>query len=82
MIAELERICDHLVLLHNGQVRLAGDIGALLAEHRLLVGPRTDETDVDGPVTATHGHRHSDLLVRQPAGVGRHPRWETTLSAS
>jgi ABC-2 type transport system ATP-binding protein len=77
VVAELERVCDHLVLLHDGQVRLAGDIDDLVGNHRLLVGPRCDATaDVDGVITATHGDRHSNLLVRQPAGSPTHPRWQ------
>jgi ABC-2 type transport system ATP-binding protein len=77
-VAELERVCDHLVLLHKGRVRLTGDIDDLLAGHRLLTGPRTGTADagVEGIVSATHGERHSNLLVRQPAGLPAHPRWE------
>ena len=30
----------------------------------------------DSFIAATHGQRHSNLLVRQPAGMPRHPRWE------
>ncbi|MET8759420.1 ABC transporter ATP-binding protein [Lentzea sp. NPDC004782] len=29
VLAELEGVCDHLVLLHNGRVVLAGDVGGL-----------------------------------------------------
>jgi len=77
VIAELERVCDHLVLLHQGRVRLAGDLDDLLAEHRLLTGPRCDDrTVLDGVIAATHGQRHSNLLVRRPAGTAAHPRWE------
>jgi ABC-2 type transport system ATP-binding protein len=39
-IAELERICDHVVLLRRGRVQLAGDIDALRATHRVVSGPR------------------------------------------
>lgn len=79
VVAELERVCDHLVLLHEGRVRLAGAIDDLLAEHRLLVGPRTDDlAAVDGVITATHGHRHSNVLVRGSAEAGSvHPRWQS-----
>lgn len=79
VVAELERVCDHLVLLHRGRVRLTGDIDDLLAEHRLLTGPRADNTntDIKGVIAATHGQRHSNLLVRQPASVPPHPRWES-----
>jgi ABC-2 type transport system ATP-binding protein len=65
LIADLERVCDHLVLLAGGRVRLAGDIETLVAEHRLLVGPR----DTGGPegvevVAAEHAQRQVTLWVR------------------
>jgi ABC-2 type transport system ATP-binding protein len=40
LITDLERVCDHLVLLAGSRVQLCGDIDALLAEHKVLVGPR------------------------------------------
>jgi ABC-2 type transport system ATP-binding protein len=33
VLAELEDLCDHLVLLADGRVRLAGDVSALLRAH-------------------------------------------------
>ena len=42
LITDLERVCDHLILLAGSRVQLCGDIDALLAEHKVLVGPRTD----------------------------------------
>lgn len=77
VVGELERVCDYLVLLHQGRVRLAGEIDDLLMSHRILTGPRVDGAqDIPGLISATHGDRHSHLLVRQPAGVETHPRWE------
>lgn len=77
VVAELERVCDHLVLLHDGRVRLAGEIDELVDGHRLLVGPRCEAPDgIDGVIAATHGQRHSNLLVRQPVDTPTHPRWQ------
>ncbi|WP_405422309.1 ABC transporter ATP-binding protein [Streptomyces erythrochromogenes] len=76
VVTELERVCDHLVLLRDGRVRLADDIDDLLAGHRVLTGPRVDDAAVDGLVAATHGDRNSHLLVRGPATAPTHPRWE------
>jgi len=39
-VHELERVCDHLIVINHGRVVLDGDIDALLAAHSLLVGPR------------------------------------------
>ena len=38
-IAELERICDYLVVLRAGRVQVAGDIDDLRAHHRVVSGP-------------------------------------------
>jgi ABC-2 type transport system ATP-binding protein len=39
VVAELERICDHLVVLVAGRVRLAGEIDQLRRTHRMITGP-------------------------------------------
>jgi ABC-2 type transport system ATP-binding protein len=39
VVAELERICDYLVVLADGRVRLAGDIDELRRAHRVIAGP-------------------------------------------
>jgi ABC-2 type transport system ATP-binding protein len=39
VVAELERICDYLIVLRAGRVRLAGDIDALRQGHRVVSGP-------------------------------------------
>jgi ABC-2 type transport system ATP-binding protein len=38
-VAELERICDYLIVLRKGQVRLSGDIDELRQQHRIISGP-------------------------------------------
>ncbi len=38
-VAELERICDYLIVLRAGHVRLAGDIDELRQQHRVISGP-------------------------------------------
>ncbi len=40
LISDLERVCDHLVLLSGGRVVIAGATEGLLAEHRLVSGAR------------------------------------------
>jgi ABC-2 type transport system ATP-binding protein len=40
LLHELERVCDHLILLTGSRVQLCGDIDEVLATHRMLVGPR------------------------------------------
>ena len=38
-VAELERICDYLIVLRSGHLRLAGDIDELRQQHRVIRGP-------------------------------------------
>ena len=38
-VAELERICDYLIVLRSGQVQVAGDIDELRQQHRVISGP-------------------------------------------
>jgi ABC-2 type transport system ATP-binding protein len=39
VIAELERICDYLIVLREGRVQIAGDIDELRGSHRVVTGP-------------------------------------------
>jgi ABC-2 type transport system ATP-binding protein len=67
LVADIERVCDHLILLADARVQLCGDIDTLLAEHRVLVGPRRDNTAIErvhSVVTAAHTERQTTLLVR------------------
>jgi ABC-2 type transport system ATP-binding protein len=78
-IAELERVCDWLVVVSGARPQLSGEVETLLAEHSLLTGPRTTataEAAFDSVVQAQHSQRHSTLLVRQPADLPVHPGWQ------
>ena len=44
VVSELERLCDWLIVLTGGQVRVAGQADDLLAAHRLLTIPRDPPT--------------------------------------
>jgi ABC-2 type transport system ATP-binding protein len=67
LVADLERVCDHLVMLASSRVQLCGDIEELLAEHRMLVGPRKDTTAIERShrvVQVTRTPRQTTMLVR------------------
>jgi ABC-2 type transport system ATP-binding protein len=77
LVADLERVCDHLVLLMASRVRLAGDVEDLLAGHRLLTGPRRDRAALPRDrevVHESHTERQSTLLIRTEAPV-LDPAW-------
>jgi ABC-2 type transport system ATP-binding protein len=79
VVAELERVCDHLVILNAGRVQVMGEIEALLELHKLIIAPSLDPAQVASDQTvvqATHTERQSALLVK----VGGKPvrsDWET-----
>ncbi len=67
IVADLERICDRLIILANGRTQLAGPIDEILAGHRLLTGPRTDAgavARVHHVIRESHTERQTTLLVR------------------
>ncbi|WP_020670816.1 ABC transporter ATP-binding protein [Amycolatopsis nigrescens] len=71
VVAELERLCDYLVVLDHGQVKLAGDIDDLLAQHSLLVGPLSTVDEVAAGRRVLYREHRADracLLVRQDPG--------------
>jgi len=67
LIADIERTCDHLILLAESQVQLCGDIETLLAQHRILTGPRKDTTAIGATQTVVREDttpRQTTLLVK------------------
>ncbi|MGC0421021.1 ATP-binding cassette domain-containing protein [Embleya sp. AB8] len=69
VVAELERICDHLVVLRDGRIRLAGDIDDLRDEHRVVSGPAGWVVPEPGDgqwqvVSAYAGAGRSSALIR------------------
>ena len=72
IVAELERVCDHLVILAHARAELAGPIDEILAGHRLLTGPRTDAGAVarmHDVIRERHTERQTTLLVRADGHV-------------
>jgi ABC-2 type transport system ATP-binding protein len=67
LVADLERICDHIIMLASSRVQLCGDIDTVMAEHQILVGPRKDTEAIERThhvVQATRTPRQTTLLVR------------------
>ncbi|MFF0254156.1 ABC transporter ATP-binding protein [Micromonospora zamorensis] len=77
LLADLERVCDYLIVLNSAQVQLTGTVDDLVAGHRHLVGPRHDGGVIGGVaavVRASHTDRQSTLLVRTDGPV-TDPAW-------
>jgi ABC-2 type transport system ATP-binding protein len=67
LVADLERVCDYLIVLVGSRVRIAGPVEELLATHHLLSGPRRDPATLPHGqhiVSASHTDVQTTLLVR------------------
>ena len=51
LLHDLERVCDHLILLSASRTQLCGTIDELLAGHRSLVGPCRSLNDIEPGLT-------------------------------
>jgi ABC-2 type transport system ATP-binding protein len=77
LIADLERVCDYLVILVASHVRLAGEVTDLLAAHHRLSGPRRDSRTLPGNqevIEESHTDKQSTLLVRSDEPI-LDPTW-------
>jgi ABC-2 type transport system ATP-binding protein len=67
LLGDLERVCDYLIVLQAAHVQVLGDVGDLLATHKLLTGPRQEATGIGDAATvvqANHTDKQCTLLVR------------------
>jgi len=76
IVSELERVCDHIVILAEGGVRLAGPIEGIVASHRLLTGPRGTAASRTDVVHASHTQRQTTLLIEGTNGPVE-PGWRS-----
>jgi len=78
LVHDLERVCNHIILLTASRVRLCGDIDDVLAAHRMLTGPRRSTAELERTFTivrATQTERQTRVLVRLDRPVSD-PAWE------
>jgi ABC-2 type transport system ATP-binding protein len=67
LTADLERVCDFLVVLVSSQVQVAGDVNDLLGSHHRVSGVRRDHDTLPADwviIEESHTDRQSTLLVR------------------
>jgi len=77
LIADIERVCDYLIVLTGSRVRIAGETEELLASHHRLSGPRRDHRALPAGwevIEESHADRQSTLLVRTQEPV-LDPAW-------
>ncbi len=77
LIADLERVCDYLVVLVASRVQLAGEVSELLSSHHRLSGPRRDASSLPASqqvIEESHTDRQSTFVVRSSDPV-LDPAW-------
>jgi ABC-2 type transport system ATP-binding protein len=67
LVSDLERVCDHLIVLTASRVRVAGDVDELMGTHYRLTGARRDAADLPAGVEVIEHSatgRQSTFVVR------------------
>jgi ABC-2 type transport system ATP-binding protein len=80
LLHDLERVCDHVILLAASKTQICADIDGVLETHRMLVGPRRKISDIERSldvVKATQTTNQTRLLVRL-IGPILDPSWEVS----
>ncbi len=80
LLHDLERVCDHVILLAASRVQICEDIDEVVASHRMIVGPRRKLSDVESTldiIKATQTTNQTRLLVRVKGPV-LDPSWEVS----
>jgi ABC-2 type transport system ATP-binding protein len=77
LLSDVERVCDYLIVLADGSVRLQGAVEELVADHKVLTGPRRDVRSLPGDqevVQVRHTDRQTTVVVRTTQPV-LDPSW-------
>ena len=80
LVADLERVCDYLIVLVASQVQVAGDVGGLLASHHRICGPRRQIDTLPSNqevIEESHTDKQSTLLIRTDGPI-LDPAWAVT----
>jgi ABC-2 type transport system ATP-binding protein len=83
LVGDLERVCDHLILVSASTVRLCGQIDDILAEHKILIAPRRDTAMLERThqvIKTTHTSGQTTVLARLTGPVPG-PGWDATEPA-
>ncbi|HEY1644932.1 MAG TPA: ABC transporter ATP-binding protein [Candidatus Saccharimonadales bacterium] len=77
LLADLERVCDHIIILASGETQLCDDIDKVLKSHKLLIGKR-QETATSNDYTIIQQNdtaKETSLLVRLNNDRFRDSKW-------
>ncbi len=77
LVADLERVCDYLIVLASSRVQVTGEVDQLLATHYRLTGARRDPASLPSDqevIEASHTDVQSTYLVRTESQI-LDPSW-------
>jgi ABC-2 type transport system ATP-binding protein len=78
VIGDLEQVCDYLVVVVASHVQLSGDVGDLLASHRLLSGPQRAAAELRAKhevIAESNANGHTTTLLTRADGAILDPKW-------
>jgi ABC-2 type transport system ATP-binding protein len=78
LVADLERVCDYLIVLRHGEVAYSGDIANTIRTHRVVIGPRRAPGPIAGigvAIDRTDTDRQTTALVRVEGPI-LDPGWD------
>jgi ABC-2 type transport system ATP-binding protein len=77
LVADLQRVCDYLIVLVASRVQIAGEVSDLLDSHHRLSGPLREPRSLPASqkvITESHTDKQSNLLIRTDEPV-LDPSW-------
>ena len=81
LVTDLERVCDHLLVLHAGRVQVFAETDQLLATHKILIGPGGPRRRADRR-RRTGRPRHRRPTTEHAAGPNERTSPRTRLGAT
>ena len=80
LLHDLERVCDHVILLASSRVQLCAEIDDVLASHRMLLGPRRTVAGVEPSISVVKSTltTNQTRLVARIDGPVLDPTWEVS----
>jgi ABC-2 type transport system ATP-binding protein len=71
VLADVERVCEHVVILVDGRVRISGDADELVRSHVVVSGPRRRDDAIDRGevIEVRNAERQTTRLLRGQAAA-------------
>ncbi|NUR84733.1 MAG: ABC transporter ATP-binding protein [Nonomuraea sp.] len=71
LLGDLERVCDHLIVLAGGRIQLAGDVPDVLAEHYRLTGEQAEQAEQADRLPVGAEVIHTERTARETTVIVR-----------